>query len=490
MDSAATSAGREVSYRLDPLDRGFLGPLNRRQVAVLASAGVVWLLLGLVAKAMVPATGLLGVAVVVAVPPFAGQPIVEWLPIWCGWMCRGRWSRRWVRPLHLTTGGPLRSQPSLPPWLGGLRIVAHPTEHWAAIHDTTSKTLTAHLQVAGHGFATLSADQMNFLLAGWGQVFGAIPDGDGLVRITWSDIARKVPNVAHSEWAAGLRPADERQDAYRRFVSEADQVRHDLVFTVTLRAPGFSGREAQATAMEQLRSAITIVSDALADARLDVHGPLTSGEIAYLMRMGLDPTSTEPPGGARPGSLVHTLGHVPIGAAGPMFAETATAHVAVDSVVHRTFWIESWPERPQAADWFEPVLGSGLDGVVQRVFTVVHEPLSDAKARSEINSAAARHGGEQEAAAEGRTRWNAFKAIRSAAVDQRERELAEGHVPIAFCGFVTITVDDIADLKRASKSMERRSQRHRVLMRSMWGRMDIGYAASLPIGLGLAREPF
>lgn len=480
----------EATYRLDPLDRGFLGPLTKRQVAVVAVGGLMWVLFGLAGGMMIVGIAPLGVAVLLAIPPLAGQPIVEWIPVWFGWLCRGRWARRWVRPLHLTTGGPLRSQPSLPPWLGGLRIVAHPVDHWAAIHDTASKTLTAHLQIAGASFSTLSADQMQLLLAGWGQVFSAAPASDGLERITWSDIARKVPNVAHDDWAAGLRARDAGQDRYREFVAATEHVRHDLVFTVTMRAPAFKSGDGQRAAMDQLRSTVTLVLDALGDARLEAHGPLSSGEIAYLMRLGLDPTGVDPPGGARPGSLVHTLGHVPVGAAGPMYAETSTGHVAVDGVVHQTFWVESWPEREQPADWFEPVLGAGVDGVVQRVFTVVHEPLSEAKAVREINTAAARHGGEQEAASEGRTRWTAFKARRSNAVAERERELAEGHVPVAFVGLVTLTVENVDDMKRVAEGLKRRSSRHRVLLRSLWGRMDIGYAASLPIGLGLAREPF
>jgi hypothetical protein len=485
-----TTARNELGYRLDPLDRGFLGPLSRRQVFVSAAGGLLWLLFGLFAKMMMVGFVVLGVAVVVAIPPFAGQPIVEWLPIWSGWLLRGRWARRWVRPLHLTTGGPLHTQPSLPAWLGGLRIVAHPVEHWAAIHDTAAKTLTAHLQIAGSGFSTLSTDQMHFLLAGWGQVFAAIPPEDGLVRITWSDIARRVPHVGHDEWLGTVRPDDRRLGAYRDFIASQDGVRHDLVLTVTLKVAAFRDRQSQITSMEHLKAAVTMVVDALGDARLAAYGPLASGEVAYLMRLGLDPTAIEPPGGVRPGSLVHTLGHVPIGAAGPMLTETATNHVTVDSVVHRTFWIESWPERRQPADWFEPVLSAGVDGVVQRVFTMVHEPLSEAKAVSEINRAAARHGGEHEAAVEGRTRWTAFKARRSAAVEERERELADGHVPVAYTGFVTITVSEADELRRASRTIQRRCQRHRVLIRPLWGRMELGLAAALPIGLGLSREPF
>ena len=246
---------------------------------------------------------------VVSIPPFAGQPIVEWLPIWSGWLLRGRWARRWVRPLHLTTGGPLLTGPSLPAWLGGLRIVAHPVEHWAAIHDTAAKTLTAHLQIAGSGFSTLSTDQMHFLLAGWGQVFGAIPPEDGLVRITWSDIARRVPHVGHDEWLATVRPDDRRLRVYRDFVASQDGVRHDLVVDGDVEGRRVAQRPSEPDhAMEHLKAAVTMVVDALGDARLAAHGPLTSGEVAYLMRLGLDPTAIEPPGGVRPGSLVHTLG--------------------------------------------------------------------------------------------------------------------------------------------------------------------------------------
>mgnify|MGYP003423460123 CR=1 FL=1 len=69
-------------------------------------------------------------------------------------------------------------------------------------------------------------------------------------------------------------------------------------------------------------------------------------------------------------------------------------------------------------------------------------------------------------------------------------ELADGHVPIAYTGFVTITVSETEELRRASRTIQRRCQRHRVLIRPLWGRMELGLAAALPIGLGLSREPF
>lgn len=478
-------------YRLDPLDRGFVGALTRRQVAVLAVGLALWMLCALVVGSVIAGFVAMGVAAVVTVPRFVGQPIIDWLPVWCGWMFRGRWSRRWVRPLHLVTSGPLVEGPSLPPWLGGLRIVAHPTDRWAAIHDTSAKTLTAHLQVGGVGFTTLSPDQMDYLLSGWGQVFGAVPSDDGLVRVTWSDVARRSPLIDHDEWAATLRPGDDRLDSYRRFAASHQPLRHDLIFTVSLQVASMRGRPAQTAAMERLRAAVTIVADALTDARLAVHGPLSSGEVGYLMRLGLDPSGVEPAGGMRPGSLVHTLGYVPVGTAGPMLAEISPSQIRVDGVTHRTFWVESWPERRQAADWFDPVLAADLDeSITQRTFTLVIEPVAETKAVAELRLAAARHGGEEQAALEGRTRFDAFKRRKAAAVDEREHELADGHVPVAYAGFVTITTTDPEALGRATRALKRRCARHRVFLRELWGRMELGFAAALPIGLGLSREPF
>ena len=144
------------AYRLDPLDRAFIGPLTRRQVVVLGGAAVLWLLMLLAGVGVLAGLAVVGVAAVVALPPFAGQPIIDWLPVWCGWMFRGRWARRWVRPLHLTTGGPLLAGAGA---AAVARRAAHrrpPDDRWAAIHDTAAKTLTAHLQIAGTGFTTLA----------------------------------------------------------------------------------------------------------------------------------------------------------------------------------------------------------------------------------------------------------------------------------------------------------------------------------------------
>ena len=112
---------------------------------------------------------------------------------------------------------------------------------------------------------------MDFLLAGWGQVFGAVPPEDGLVRITWSDIARRVPLVGHDEWAATVRRDERRQPATTTadFVATQDGVRHDLIVDGHV-----AGRRAarppaaRSARWSGCKAAVTIVADALGDARL------------------------------------------------------------------------------------------------------------------------------------------------------------------------------------------------------------------------------
>ena len=319
---------------------------------------------------------------------------------------------------------------------------------------------------------------------------------EGLRRIAWTDIARPMPLVGHLDWVdEHAQPAGGGIDEYRSFVEAQQPIRHDLVAAVTLDIGSMRGDEAQREALARMHSAVEILHDALREARMEAVGPLPAGEIGYLLRAGLDPTSVDPAGGVRAGSLVQRLGLVPAPAAGPMSVTVTASHVEVDAVCHRSYWVESWPEVPQSADWFDSVLGhADLEGVTQRLVTVIVEPVDDDKALAELRSAAARHGGEQEAARQGRARWDPFKARRAGAVTAREAEVANGATAVGYAGLVVVTVDGgdgAADrLQRAGKAVERRFRNKRVLLRPLWGRMELGLAAALPLGLGLSREPF
>ena len=228
--------------------------------------------------------------------------------------------RRWVRPLHLTTAGSPSTQPALPPWLGGLRIVAHPTDGWAAIHDQAAKTLTAHLQIAGTGFTTLAPDQMERLLSGWGAVFG-VPPTKGCVASPGPTSPGRCRSSATTSGSTAQPSPSTRHRRVPGVRRRADPMRHDLIFTVTLHVGSMRGADAQ---QRGDRPAALGGDDRARRPRATPAcvppGRSRPARSPTCCALGLDPTGVEPAGGIRPGSLVQRLGLVPAPAAGPMRA--------------------------------------------------------------------------------------------------------------------------------------------------------------------------
>lgn len=479
------------SYRLDPLDRSTIGPFGRREQIVMAACVFGFLLCAVGSVGALAGLAFIGVGLVVCVP-IGDESLIARLPVWSGWVLKGRRRRHWVRTLHLTTGAaPAATDPVLPDWLGGLSLLAHPDDGWAAIHDKPSASVTALLQIAGRGFTNLAKDQMDMLLSGWGSVFSCVPADDGLVRLCWSDIARRMPVVDHVEWAAANGAGHDPLQQYLEFAGDQTPMRHDLVLSVTITAGPVKTVEQQHSVLGKLATVVREVIDALDEAQLDAHGPLSGGEIAYLIRAGLVPTSVEPTSARVPGSLVQRLGLMPIEACGPMQSTTSAKQVDVDDVTHRAFWIEKWPEQSQQADWFDKLISADVRGAAQRIVTVVVEPVRVERALSELQQAANQHGADAaNAGGGGLTKWNSFKQRKAQAVRDREHELANGADAVAYAGFVLLTVEHGDDLARASKAFERSCTRQRVRVRPLWKRMELGVSAALPLGLGLSREPF
>ena len=207
---ARSSVGSRT-YRFDALDRGIVGRLGRTQLVVLAACGMAGFT-SVLSHRYVPVTVVvLTVGLAVTIPERGGMPVVGWLPVWVRWFVRDRRRRRWYRPLHLTTAGLHVDQPSLPRWLGGLRLVGHPTDGYGIVHDTDAGTMTVVVPVAGRGFTTRAESQREFLVEGWGRVFAAFAadqTGVQVTRICWSDIARPTALDAHAHWVTEQAGAD------------------------------------------------------------------------------------------------------------------------------------------------------------------------------------------------------------------------------------------------------------------------------------------
>jgi hypothetical protein len=484
--SVATPAEAR-SYRFDPLDRSIVFGLGLSQLIVAGVTGAAWFVAVLAGVALIPVTLALGVPAAMAVIPLGGQPLCSWAPVALGWVTRR--SRRWERPLHLLVPGEgPRAGPALPPWLAGLEII-DVSAGWGAVRDRTAGTLTAIVPIAGKGFRTRSGPEREFLLAGWGAVFTAFSDAGAVevTRLCWSDVSHPQPLDAHLAWAETQAGPAGLGTTYRDFIAAQSIVRHDQLVTVTVRARRQRNPADIARVTDELGRCVEALTDALTEAQLSTSGPLAPAEIAYALRSGLDPT-TVAPGPRRHGRLAQRLGLVAVGEAGPMATKVAANHVEVDGSVHRTYWVASWPEHAQAADWFEPLLTSDDDPGTSRTLTVIIEPIAEDRALRQAASDDVRLSSDTAAKALSGRRVSARHRQRQAAVLERESEIVSGAAGLRYAGLITLTCPSLAELNRAAAAHERRCHRYRVTLRMLWGRQDLALAAALPLGLGLSRS--
>jgi hypothetical protein len=465
-------------YRFDPLDRAVLFGRTRNELIAIAVGGTAWLASTITRAAPLPGLVVLAGCVAVSLAPAGRGSVVGWWPTWFGWFVRDRRHRRWYRPLHLATAtGDMR--PELPPWLAGLSIISHPGGG-AGIADRSAGTLTRVMSCSGRGFRLRTDSEIDWLLSGWGKVFDTPATGVPPAQISWSLISRPSRPVDHARWTDG-RGGIEYNDYLDGFTG-AD---HQIIVTVTIVA-GKNTDVGWQQSFDRLTAATATVTAALVDAGLD-HTMCGASEIARLVRDGLDPTTTI---GAACGSLVHRLGLIPVREAGPMFTELTADRVRVDGAVHRTFWVASWPEQAQHADWFTTITAGELDGALQRIVTVIIEPITAARAMAEVGRDITRHGADAAAAAEGRGRIDARARVKAIAAYGRDEELAAGYTAVAYAGFVTVTATTDIGLDEACAAVVNRFGRARVELRQLWGRMGQALAAGLPLGCGIARtEP-
>lgn len=483
------------AYRLEPLDSSgvFLG-LGVVQ-CVMLGGGIAFSVAALTAGSPLLVAALpVVVAVVVSFTRFRGHPTSEWFPLLSGWVwSRVRRGRRWEAPVPLWSS--CEPAAPMPPCLDGLDIVAvdwRASTALGAIRDRHRRTLTAVVPVAGSQFVVEPRGEQERLLAGWGDLLSQYAVERGVVaHLSWCDLARPSGMSEHVAWLDAAErgtPNEVAAASYRDLLETgaASAISHEAVVTITVAHERVTRhRTRSAGGDEPLRRALITAVEALLrglrTADLAAADPLGSAGLQRLIRARVDAVSPRPR--PRTGRLVDRLALVRASTAGPMAVDVDWDHVRVDGAFHRTWWIGSWPRLAVAPAWLEPFLSGGG---VTRAMTVYFQPVSTYQSRRRIERDLVKLESDAVTKEDKGRRIDARHRRATQALLDREEELVAGYPEMGYAGLVTVSARTLDDLDEHSEIIEQLAREHGMDLRALDARHDLGWAATLPIGLAPA----
>jgi hypothetical protein len=155
-------------------------------------------------------------------------------------------------------------------------------------------------------------------------------------------------------------------------------------------------------------------------------------------------------------------------------------HVRVDGAFHRTWWIGTWPRLPVPPAWLEPFLAGGG---VTRSMTVYFQPVSTHQSRRRIERDLVKLESDAVTKEEKGRRIDARHRRATQALLDREEELVAGYPEMGYAGLVTVSARTLDDLDEHSEIIEQLARESGMDLRVLDARQDLGWAASLPLGL-------
>jgi len=480
------------SYRLEPLDTSgiFLG-LGAVQCALLG-CGITVAVTALTGGAPLAVAALpIVVAVALSFSRLRGHPTWEWLPLLAGWTwARVRRGRRWEAALPLWSTG--EDAAPMPPCLDGLDIVGidwRAGGSLGAIRDRHRHTLTAVVPVAGPQFVVQPRAEQERLLTGWGDLLGQYAVERGVVaHLAWSDLAQPSGMGDHITWISSAdrgTPNPNAAASYQELlqVGTASAITHEAVVTITVVRERLSRHGAgRGGADEQLDRALVTSLDALLrglrSAELAAADPLDPTGLCRLLRSRIDPIATRPR--PRTGRLAERLSYVTASAAGPLVVDSEWRHVRIDGAFHRTWWVASWPRLAVPPAWLEPFLSGGG---VTRSMTVYFRPVPTHQSRRRIERDLVKLDSDAVTKEEKGRRIDARHRRATQALLDREDELVAGYPEMGYVGLVTVSANGLDELDEHSEIVEQLARECGMDLRLLDGRQDLGWAASIPLGL-------
>ncbi|MEV4555753.1 SCO6880 family protein [Kitasatospora sp. NPDC049285] len=467
--------------------RGVLLGLTAAQLIVASLAGLL-LLVVVLTRGVVGALELIpfwaAVALFVLVR-HRGRSLADWAPIVTRYALRrmrgqliwlARPSRRPVREglLHL------------PGTAASLRVVTAPDRRYGAVHDPRAGTLTAIVKVSSRAYALLDPAAQNANVSGWGRALAALARTGHIARI--QVIERTMPasgDALRRYWEKTGNPdAPVAGEIYGDLVKNAGPaaapheayVAISLDFKAARRLINQAGG-GLAGGFSVLAQLTATFDQAARTAGLNPAGWLSATEIAAVVRTAYDPKSLT--GLDRWSSSGHP--EAAPAAAGPVVVIEKAGHIATDSAVHATYWVENWPRTETSPGFLHQLLFSGG---VQRTLSLAYEPKGlDAAMRDVQRKKASIIADSAERARRGQVDSEA-DTVEYQDVKQRERQLIAGHADVALTGLLTVSADTEDELRSACAVVETAAVAAQLDLRPLtWQQAEAFTAAALPLAL-------
>jgi hypothetical protein len=436
---------------------------------------------------------------VLARRPLRGEFLDERIPLVVRRLLRrsrGELATRNPLPLVGTTGDgfdTVELHAGAPATLQGLRFLAALDSRgrlFGVVHDTTCDGYSAVMRIEGQNSVLADGAELEAVTQVWGQILASLgtasssvrrlqlievaaPDVDGteLYRYYAQHAATGGNGVADASYRQLLAQAGPTSTVHETFLSL--QISPDRVRRAGRRSPGHD-----AAMTKQLVAEMSQFARVLHRYGIQVVDPLLSPrELARAIRYAYDPGARVDV--ARRDDKVdeESMG-VSLHAAWPLSTDHRDPHVyRTDSAYHATFWVESWPERPVAATFLQPLL---LNARATRRFCVVFNPLTKA---GELQAAQERmvlsESGEQ-LRREKQFLTTEQTARRDEATRQLVQEIADHEAPFTFSGWVAVSSPSEAQLAEDCDEVLDAASESFLELRRMHGVHDVTFTYLLP----------
>jgi len=433
--------------------RGILLGLTAPQLLACAVSGLL-LLAVVLARGVIGAFELSPLWAVIAALVFLrhrGRSAADWAPIIIRYAARrlrgqliwlARPSRRPVREglLHL------------PGTAASLRVITSPDRRYGAVHNPHTGNLTTVVKVSARAYALLDPATQESNVAGWGRALAALARTGQVARI--QVLERTMPDSGDAlrrHWAENGHPqATFATHLYEELIASAGPTAapHEAYVAISLDAKAARRLINQAgggltAAFSVLAQLMSTFDHAARAAGLNPGSWLTADEIAAVVRTAYDPKAL--PALERWSPTDRPQANP--AAAGPVVVVEQADHIATDTALHTTYWVENWPRTEVSAGFLHQLLFFAAG--VRRTLTLAYEPKSlDSALRDIQRRKASVIADASERARRGQVDSEA-DTIEYADIKTRERQLIAGHADIALTGLLTISADTENDLRSA-----------------------------------------